>query len=62
MYRAIGQPVGFIAIGEDLSLEQLMGNQTQAEQEQTVPQSNIDLVEPHREQLMEMLALAWWGL
>ena len=62
VYRAIGQPVGFIAIGEDLSLEQLMGNQTQAEQEQLVPQSNIDLVEPHREQLMEMLALAWWGL
>lgn len=64
VYRAIGQPVGLIAIGENFSLDQMMNLEAEAEAEgeQAIPQSNIDLVEPHREELMEMLALAWWGL
>lgn len=62
VYRALGQQLGAFVIGDEFSLEQLVNAQAENEAQQPVPQSNIDMVEPHREQLMEMLALAWWGL
>ena len=62
VYRALDQQLGAFVIGDEFSLEQLINAETGSEAQEPVPQSNIDMVEPHREQLMEMLALAWWGL
>ncbi len=53
VYRALGEGVAVAAIAQS-------GNAGQFNQ--TVPQETIDLVEPHREELMESYVLAWWGL
>lgn len=53
VYRGLGESVAVAAIGQG-------GNR--ANFNQTVPQATMDLVEPHREELMESYVLAWWGL
>ncbi|MBY6205074.1 hypothetical protein [Halomonas denitrificans] len=53
VYRALGEGVAVAAIAQS-------GNAGQFTQ--TVPQETIDMVEPHREELMESYVLAWWGL
>ena len=53
VYRALGESVAVAAISQS-------GNAGNFNQ--TVPQETIDMVEPHREQLMETYVLAWWGL
>lgn len=53
VYKALGESVAVAAIAQS-------GNATQFNQ--TVPQETIDLVEPHREELMQTYVLAWWGL
>jgi hypothetical protein len=53
VYKALGESVAVAAIGQGANASQF---------NQTVPQETIDLVEPHRQELMETYVLAWWGL
>lgn len=52
VYRAIGESV---AVGG-------LGDQSGAARPTRVPADTVAMVEPHREELMEMHVLAWWGL
>lgn len=52
VYRALGESVAVAAIAESGAA----GRQT------AVPEATREMVEPHREELMESYALAWWGL
>ena len=61
-YQALGQQVGMFSFGEDFNLEQFMNADPDNRPQQQAPEANVQLVQPHREELMEMLALAWWGL
>lgn len=54
IYRAIGESVAVAAIAENPAATGRF--------QQTVPQETIDMVEPHRQELMESHVLAWWGL
>jgi hypothetical protein len=53
VYRALGESVAVAAIAESGAATQM---QTQ------VPEATREMVSPHREELMESYALAWWGL
>ena len=53
VYKALGESVAVAAIAQGADGAQF---------NQTVPQETIDLVEPHRQELMETYVLAWWGL
>lgn len=53
VYQALGESVAVAAIGAGADASQF---------NQTVPQETIELIEPHREELMETYVLAWWGL
>lgn len=52
VYQAIGESVAVAAIGE----------QAGAARQTRVPAETVAMVEPHRDELMEMHVLAWWGL
>lgn len=52
VYQAIGESVAVAAIGD----------QPSPTWQPQVPQETVDMVAPHREELMETYALAWWGL
>lgn len=54
VYRAIGESVAVAAISAN-------PNATN-EYQTTVPEATREMVEPHREELMESYMLAWWGL
>ncbi len=62
VYQALGQEVGMISFGQDFDLEQLMNAEPDNQPGQQAPEANIELVQPHREELMEMIGLAWFGL
>lgn len=53
VYRALGESVAVAAIAE---------SGTATTYETTVSEETRELVEPHREELMESYVLAWWGL
>ena len=53
VYRALGESVAVAAIGESGSTQ---GVNT------TVPEQTREMVAPHREELIQTHALAWWGL
>jgi hypothetical protein len=53
VYKALGESVAVAAISQGADGGQF---------NQTIPQETIDLVEPHRQELMETYVLAWWGL
>jgi len=53
-YRALGQSVAVASIPNAPGQVQFNGN------EEVAPET-VALVEPHREELMQALALAWWG-
>jgi hypothetical protein len=53
VYRALGESVAVAAIAESGGAAQM---QTR------VPEATREMVAPHREELMESYALAWWGL
>ncbi len=52
-YRALGESVAVASFGNS-------GAQT--EFKTTIPQETREMIEPHREQLMRSLVIAWWGL
>jgi hypothetical protein len=52
-YRALGESVAVAAIAESGATSPM---------QTTVPESTREMVAPHREELMESYALAWWGL
>lgn len=52
-YRALGESVAVASIGNSA---------VQTEYKTTIPQQTRDMIEPHREQLMRSLVIAWWGL
>jgi hypothetical protein len=53
VYRALGESVAVAAIAE---------SGASAPARATVPEATREMVAPHREELMESYALAWWGL
>jgi len=53
VYRAIGESVAVAAISN--------GAEGGGEFEASIPESTREMVEPHREELLEGHALAWWG-
>jgi len=53
VYRALGESVAVAAIGESGSTQSV---------NTTVPDETLEMVAPHREELMQTYALAWWGL
>ena len=54
VYRAIGESVAVAAVSN--------GTGGSGELEASVPEATREMVEPHREELLEGHALAWWGL
>lgn len=54
VYRAIGESVAVAAISDDPNAS--------GQFEASVPEATREMVEPHRQELMEMHVLAWWGL
>lgn len=54
VYRAIGESVAVAAIAANPNAS--------SEFQARVPEATRELVEPHREELMESYVLAWWGL
>lgn len=52
-YRAIGESVAVASIGDQ---------QAQERGYRRVPEETVQMVEPHREELMETHVLAWFGL
>jgi len=62
VYEALGQPVGQFSVEDGLSIEQFTKDGSGRDSVPAAPQPNVELVEPHREELMEMVALAWFGL
>ncbi len=54
VYRAIGESVAVAAISSNPNASN--------EFQPTVPEATREMVEPHREELMESYVLAWWGL
>ncbi len=62
VYQALGQEVGMISFGEDFNLEQFMNANPDNNPNQPAPEVNVQLVQPHRDELMEMIGLAWFGL
>jgi len=53
VYRALGESVAVAAIAE---------SGASAPARATAPEATREMVAPHREELMESYALAWWGL
>ncbi len=54
VYRAIGESVAVAAISN--------GAGQTGEYKASIPEATREMVEPHREELLEGHALAWWGL
>ena len=54
VYRAIGESVAVAAVSN--------GAGGGGEYETSIPEATREMVEPHREELLEGHALAWWGL
>ena len=54
VYRAIGESVAVAAVSN--------GAGRGGEYETSIPEATREMVEPHREELLEGHALAWWGL
>jgi len=54
VYRAIGESVAVAAVAANPN--------SSGEFQATVPESTREMVEPHREELMQSHVLAWWGL
>lgn len=54
VYRAIGESVAVAAIAANPNAS--------SEFQSSVPEATREMVEPHREELMESYVLAWWGL
>ncbi len=53
VYRALGEEVAVMSLGPDAS---------QARRTPTVPESTIEMVSAHREEIMKNYSLAWFGL
>src|SRR6056297_4050558 len=54
VYRALGESVAVAAIAANPG--------TSGEFQATIPEATREMVEPHREELMQSHVLAWWGL
>lgn len=50
------------AMGESIAVASFGNSGVQTEYKTTIPQETRDMVEPHREQLMRSMVIAWWGL
>ena len=53
VYRALGESVAVASFGNSGVPTEYRGQ---------VPQETVERVEPHREELMRSLVIAWWGL
>ncbi len=50
------------ALGESVAVASFDNSGVQTEYKTTIPQETRDMIEPHREELMRSLVIAWWGL
>lgn len=50
------------AIGESVAVASLGDRQSQPQRHRRVPEETVQMVEPHRQELLETHVLAWFGL